>query len=76
MFCAIALHHGTHIEPRISSAGDVALTTHIPSSTEKGCFFFLFIADKSQEGQKNLNPAAEQSSSPHGCTVRPETSAG
>jgi len=50
--CAIALHHGTHIDPRISSAGYVALTTDIPSSTEKGCLFFRFIADKSQEGQK------------------------
>jgi hypothetical protein len=76
MFCGIALHHGTHIEPRISYAGYVALTTDIPSSTEKGCLFFRFISDKSQEGQKKFNPAAEQSSSPQGCTVRPETSAG
>jgi len=70
------LHHGTQIKPRISSAGYVALTTDIPSSTEKGCLFFRFTADKSQEGQKFEKPAAEQSSSPQGCTVRPETNAG
>jgi len=56
MFCAIALHHGTHFEPRISAAGYVALTTDIPSSTEKGCLFFGFIADKSEEGKHLLNP--------------------
>ncbi len=40
---------------------------------------FIFknlIQTQSQKGQKFKNPAAEQRSSPQGCTVRPETSAG
>jgi hypothetical protein len=67
--------HGTHIEPKTSSAGYVTLTTDIPSSTEKGCLFLRFIANKSQEGQKFKNPAVEQSSSLQSCIVRPETNA-
>jgi len=31
---------------------------------------------QSEKGQKFKNPAAEQRSSPEGCTVRPETRAG
>jgi hypothetical protein len=39
-------------------------------------YFLDLFQTKVKKSKKNLNPAAEQSSSPHGCTVRPETSAG
>jgi len=47
------LHHGTHIEPRIYSAGYVALTTDIPSSTENDAYFLDLLQTKVKKG-KNL----------------------
>jgi hypothetical protein len=39
-------------------------------------YFLNLIQTQSQKGQKLKNPAAQQRSSPQGCTVRPETSSG
>jgi hypothetical protein len=47
-----------------------------PSDTEITGLFFIFSPDTKSKGQKLKNPATKQRSSPQGCTVRPETSAG
>jgi hypothetical protein len=44
------------------------LTYHRAKSTDRNTFNLLHI--KSQKEQKLKNPAAEQRSSPQGCTVR------
>jgi hypothetical protein len=58
------------IEPTIFPAGDVALTTGIPSSKQGNRFFSNLLEVESKKGNFFLNPAAEQDSSPQGCTVR------
>jgi len=47
-----------------------------PQALRREVYFFNSLKIQSQEAQKLKNPAAEQRSSPQGCTVRPETSAG
>jgi hypothetical protein len=64
------------LKPGTSPAEILAVTTDIPPGTEEGDLFSDLLSRQSQKGKKNLNPAAEQRSSPQGCTVRPETSAG
>jgi hypothetical protein len=41
----------------------------------KRFYFFNLLQTQRQKGQIFKNPAAEQRSSPQGCTVRPKTSA-
>ncbi len=57
-----------------SPAGNVVLTTDIPSGTEDGGLlgsgFNNLLQIQSQKGKKIKSPAAEQRSSAQGCTVR------
>jgi hypothetical protein len=48
----------------------------IPSGEAKSVLSFRFIADTQSQRAKIKNPLAEQRSSPQGCTVKPEISAG
>ncbi len=57
------------------AGGDVDLTISVPSITEEECSIFLIQSKyKLKKGQKFENPAAEQRSSPQGCTVRAKAS--
>jgi hypothetical protein len=66
----------TGIEPITSPAEKAVATTGRHLSNKKEKFIFLIYRSTKSERAKILNPAAEQRSSPQGCTVRPETSAG
>jgi len=68
---------GAGIEPTTFLSLEVALTTGLASDPRQGYLFLKsLLKTQSQKGKKFKNPAAQQRSSPQGCTVRPESSAG